>query len=406
MLIQIAWKNIWRNKVRSSVILAAIALGIFAGLFNMAFYYGMADQRIETAIKTEASHIQIHQTGYLNDPDTKNHMENGNAMTERINSDASVKHAAGRMLVNAMVSSAESGSGVRILGIHPGEEKQVTNMYTRVSDGEYLTGIKRNPILIGEKLAEKLDVRVRSKIVLTMQNVNGEMMYVSFRVAGIYKVANSTYEESTAFVRISDLSGLLGLENSEIHEVAILLRNNEDLDPTTERLKQMYPDKDIKSWKEIMPEVGLIEESMNVSMYIFMGIILLALLFGIINTMLMAVLERRKELGMLMAVGMNKMRVFRMIMYETVLLSLVGGIVGIILGGLFTMAFSKQGIDLSNWGQAYGSMGYDTLVYPVLEISMGTRVVFMVLVTGFLAALYPAWKALKLKPAEAIRIDI
>ena len=155
-----------------------------------------------------------------------------------------------------------------------------------------------------------------------------------------------------------------------------------------------------------MPEVALVEQTMDIPMYIFMGVILFALLFGIINTMLMAVLERRKELGMLMAIGMNKLRVFRMIMLETLLLSLTGGVAGIVLGALITLIAAQQGINLSATGQAYESLGYDPLVYPVFRISMAATVTIMVMFTGFLGSLYPARKALKLKPADAIRIDM
>ncbi|MBN1598360.1 MAG: ABC transporter permease [Bacteroidales bacterium] len=406
MLLQIAWKNIWRNKVRSIVILSAIALGIFAGMFNMAFYYGMVEQRIETAIKTEASHIQIHNKEYLTDPDIRLYMSNGSEMTGCIKKLPYVKEASKRTIVNAMIASAETGSGVRIVGIDPDIEKKVTDIHQRLVTGEYLEGIRRNPIVIGEKLAEKLNVKVRSKVVITLQNVNGEMMYVSFRVAGIFKTSNTVYDESTVFVKNDDISGLLALTNDDIHEIAVLLKSNEGIDQTLADIRNKYPDRDVKTWAEILPEVGLVEESMNLSMFIFMGIILFALLFGIINTMLMAVLERRKELGMLMAVGMNKLRVFTMIMFETIMLSLSGGIVGILIGVGFTLLFSNRGIDLSTWGKAYEYMGYDTIVYPILNLDMSFQVVIMVIITGFLASLYPARKALKLNPAEAIRIDI
>ena len=406
MLLQIAWKNIWRNKVRSIVILTAIAIGIFAGMFIMAFYYGMVDQRIETAIKSEASHIQIHEKGYMADPEVKKYMANGNQIMDWVKSQSGVQHVSGRVIVNAMIASAETGSGVRILGINPDDEKEVTDIHSRLIDGEYLEGIKRNPVLIGQKLAQKLNVDVRKKLVLTMQDVNGEIVYASFRVAGIYKTSNTMYDESTVFVRQSDLSKLLGLKSGQVQEIAILLNNNEILPQVKSDIEQKYPDRDVKDWSELMPEVSLVEDSMNISMYIIMGIILLALLFSIINTMLMAVLERRKELGMLMAVGMNRPRVFSMIMFETIMLSLVGTGAGIFIGYLFTFIFSYVGIDLSKWAIAYESMGFDTIVYPILKTSMTVRVVIMVFVTGFIACLLPAYKALKLNPAEAIRIDI
>jgi ABC-type antimicrobial peptide transport system permease subunit len=198
----------------------------------------------------------------------------------------------------------------------------------------------------------------------------------------------------------------MAIDANASHEIAVLLLNNEVMDSVDSTLKNELSALDVKTWREIMPEVSLVESSFGLTMYIFMGVILLALLFGIINTMLMAVLERTKELGMLMAIGMNKFRVFMMILLETVMLSFFGGICGILLGWALNLYFGLYGIDLGAWSTAYKSMGFDTLVYTKLNMSITFDITVMVLITGILASIYPAMKALKLKPAEAVRIDM
>lgn len=405
MLLQIAWKNIWRNKVRSAVILVAITLGIAAGMFNLAFYNGMFEQRVRTAIQTEASHIQIHHPEYLANPELQFILPDADNIVSEVEKLPTVASVSPRIITSAMAATAETGSGVKMVGINPDKEALVTDINEQLIDGTYLEGIKRNPILIGEKLANKLNAKIRSKVVITLQNKEGEMMNASFRVAGIYKTTNTTYDEMNVFVRDTDLSSLLGLEEQSAHEIAILLNSNDVVNTTQAELKTLLPIVEVKTWLELMPEVNMMQTSMDMAMYIFMAIILFALIFGIINTMLMAVLERRKELGMLMAIGMNKKRVFKMISLETVLLSLFGGIVGILVGGLFTFITSRSGIQLKSMTEGYESMGFETLVYPSLSIEMALQVVIMVLVTGIIASLYPARKALKLKPVEAIRIE-
>ena len=154
------------------------------------------------------------------------------------------------------------------------------------------------------------------------------------------------------------------------------------------------------------PELGLLTEYGNVYIYFFIVIILLSLGFGIVNTMLMAVMERVKEIGMLMAIGMSKFRVFWMLMLETVLLTLTGGFLGILLGLAVTLATMKTGIDLSFYAKGLEDMGYSSLVFPVIEFKMVLVIVILVLITGLIASVYPARKALKYKPAEAIRIDM
>jgi len=406
MIWAISWRNIWRNKLRSAIIITAIAIGIFAGVFTWAFYRGMVAQRVQSAIITESSHIQIHHKNFLVDPDQKFFIRGIDSIAAIIDTLQGVKAVTQRLLVSAMISSAETGAGVRIVGITPERERKVTNTYRKITQGSYFESNRKTPIVIGEKLAEKLSVKLRSRVVLTLQTINGTLTSGLFRVEGIYKTSNSAYDELNVFVRNDDISSLINLDDRSGHELAILLDNNEQLEQIAGIIRQDFPDTDTKTWKEIMPEVSLVEESMDISMYVFLGIILLALIFGIVNTMLMAVLERVKELGMLMAVGMSKVRVFLMILLETVFLSLTGGIIGIITGYIVTVIFNRKGIDLSMFAEAYEKVGYESVIYPVPNLDIDLKVTLMVLITGILAALYPAWKAIQLKPAEALHMDI
>lgn len=282
----------------------------------------------------------------------------------------------------------------------------MTNLYAKIFEGSYFEEGKRNPIVIGRKLADKLKVKLKSKVVITLQDMQGNMTGASFKVEGIFETSNTAFDESCVFVRKSDLSRVMLMDANSCHEIAVLLKTNDDLVPVDQTLQSKFPNLDVKTWREIMPEVSLVESSFGLTMVIFMGIILLALLFGIINTMLMAVLERTKELGMLMAIGMNKLRVFMMILLETVMLSFFGGVWGIFLGWLLNLYFGVKGIDLGTWATAYKSMGFDTLVYTTLPMSVSMEIAVMVIVTGILASVYPALKALKLKPADAVRIDM
>lgn len=406
MILAIAWRNIWRSKTRSLVILTALTLGLASGIFYMAFYKGMLDQRINSAIKTEASHIQIHQKHYLENPDKKRLITSTDSVVQIIRNEPDVKAISCRTIINSMIQSPTTGSGVKITGIVPAEEAQVTNLHAKLIEGDYFETNRRNPIIIGKKLADKLKVKLKSKVVITLQDLNSNITGAAFKVVGIYETSNTSFDENSVFVKSSDLNRLLGLNANSCHEIAVLLKDNEALSTVANDLTRDFSQLDVKTWREIMPEVSLLESSFGLTMYIFIGIILFALLFGIINTMLMAVLERTKELGMLMAVGMNRIKVFTMIMTETVMLSIFGGLCGIILGWLLNLYFGVHGIDLGAWSTAYKSMGFDTLVYTKLSWSITLQIAGMVFLTGLLAAIYPALKALRLKPAEAIRIDM
>ncbi len=405
MLFSISWRNVWRNKLRSSVIIIAIALGICAGIFSTAFYKGMADQRIEKAIKTEISHIQIHKHTFRQANDITRYMTDVSSLTEKISQVDQVRGASGRIIIYSLVSSAETAAGVKILGIKPEKEQKVTNLHTKLVDGHYFNEDKRNAIVVGRKLTEKLQVKMGSKVVLSLQDIDNNLVYGAFRIVGIFDTANSGFDESNVFVKYEDLQRLMNLPENTAHEIAVLTEENEVVDQVKNRMDEITGDLEILSWTELSPEMNYLTEAMDLYMYIFIVIILFALLFGIINTMLMVVLERVKEIGMLMAIGMNRLRVFTMIVLESIFLSLTGGVLGVLFGAAVSVYFQTHRIDLSMWGQVYQDLGYDPYVYTSLEFSLLVNVTLLIIVTGIIAALYPAYKALQNDPAEALRIE-
>ncbi len=406
MLLSISWRNIWRNKVRSLVIIFSIALGIFAGVISASFFKGMASQRINKVINTELSYIQIHNPGFEQTSDFANFINNAKQIENEVKKIPNVTGVSRRISIQSMAASAETASGVKISGIFPEKEKTVTNISTKIIDGKYFEGISKNPVVIGKKLAEKLNVKVRSKIILTIQDIDNNITSGAFRIAGIYSTDNNMFDEVNLFVRFSDIQNLTNFPENGAHEIAININNNENLQTVFNEVEKITDNKlDVNTWKELSPEMNYLTEAMDMYMYIFIIIILMALLFGIINTMLMVVMERTKEIGMLMAIGMNKGKVFWMIVFESVLLSLTGGIVGIVIGGVSSKFGETHPIDLSMWAQGYQQLGFDAFVYTKLDPTMLINVTILVIITGVIAAIYPAFKALKNDPADALRME-
>jgi len=205
------------------------------------------------------------------------------------------------------------------------------------------------------------------------------------------------------FVNRTDITPLLAADIGACHEIAIRLKDAGMTDRVQQTIRKLFPSILIQNWKEIDPLLGMMNDFMDLWLYLFMGIILLALGFGIINTMLMAILERTRELGMLAAIGMNKQKIFSLIMLESVFLSLTGGIIGIIMGVLLTLYTNHTGINLGSLTEGFEKIGYNPILYPSLNIIYFINLTLMVVATGILASVYPARRALKLHPAEAIR---
>lgn len=401
MIIKIAWKNIWRSRIRSLVVITAIALGLWAGVFASAFVNGMMEQKISSVIEMEMSHFQFHEKGFRDEFESKLYMPEGENILQTVSKDSLVKHTTGRIAAMVMLGSANQSGAIKAIGIDPSQEGLVTGLNNKVVEGKYFEGIKRNPILISTKTAEKYKIKVRSKIVLTFQDLEGEMTAGAFRVVGLFDTKNGMYDEMNAFVRKEDLSKLLKLPVGSLHEIAVLLDRHDNAELVANNYQELYPNKEVLPWMDLAIGMRYMVDMMGSYTTILVGIILIALLFSIINTMLMAVLERTRELGMLMAIGMTKGKVFLMIMYETIFLSFIGGPLGLLLSWLVVGYFGSAGIDLS--GAGYEEVGMPTIIYPTLLPKDYMQVSIMVVVMSIVAAIYPARKALGLNPVEAIR---
>ena len=302
--------------------MGSIVVGIWALIFGNGFMNGFMVGYTNEMINFDISNIQIHHREFKTDYDVQFSIPDGASKAKIISKWEGVEASTARSIVNGMIASPKKAAGVQIRGIEVDTESNVTHLDTLIVQGKYFEGISRNPILIGEKLAEKLKVKVRAKVVLTFNDADGNITSAAFRIVGIVKSSSLNINERYAFVRKSDLNKLLGI-GDDVHEIALLMTPHYDESLVVEKYKQSYSDDLIETWKEIAPELSFMQEMYGQMLYILMGIILTALIFGIVNTMLMAVLERIKELGMLMAVGMNKIRVFTMILIETLYLGRV-----------------------------------------------------------------------------------
>lgn len=407
MIWSVSWKNVWRNKVRSLVVIIAVTVGLTGGIFVCAVMNGATERRIDAAINYEASHIQLHHPRFGDNYEMKYYFENVNEVVKKIVTLPQVEGICLRTKMTAMANTAKTGTGVMIIGIDPKKEKTIFKLHTKLTDttGSFFEKRGKNQILISKRMADKLNAKTRSRIVLTLQDSQGNLIGGSFRVVGIYSTNNSMFDEMNVFVRHEDICRLTAFEKNRAHEIIVRLGNTDDTGNMVKKIQEKLPETKVEGWYQILPELGWMGDYMNFMLYFLMIIILLALGFGIINTMLMVVLERVKELGMLMAIGMNKRKVFSMIMLESIFLSFTGGIVGIIVSYLLITLLSNTGIDLSHYADGFESIGFEAVIYPEISTVFYFVIASLVIVTGILASVYPAFKALRYNPADAIRIE-
>jgi putative ABC transport system permease protein len=401
MFWSIAWRNVWRNKKRSAVILASVASGLWAGLMTMSLMIGMADQMVKTAIEDRTAHIQIHRPGFRSYNEIGLTVPDGDRILARLRQTAGIRSAAGRSVVSGMADSPSAATGVLLYGIDPESEKRVSDIHNKMVSGTYFGGAGSRHVIIGQKLAEKLGVRVGQKIVIQAQGPDGNIGAGAFRVTGLYRTVSPAFDKTTVFAKREDVDEAFGLQGA-VHEIAVLAINDRRIDPLAAKMRLAFPGLEVATWKQIEPEAGIMTDMSNQMLSLFMVIILLAMVFGITNTMLMGVLERIHEFGVIIALGMKHRFIFAMILLETLFLSLVGGCAGMALGAA-TIASMSRGIDLSIVSEGLASFGVGSRIVPSVPAEQYLILGFLVVVTACAAAVYPAFRAMKLNPVTAIR---
>jgi len=247
--------------------------------------------------------------------------------------------------------------------------------------------------------------REGSRLTLTFLDKDNNQVGARFRIAGIYDLKNSMFEQSMVFVRNSDLARLTGLDSGAFHQIIIKIKDVDQTENITGELRAKLPQHDVMNWREIQPDLAMLTDYVHQMYAVFMLIILAALAFGIVNTMLMVVLERTRELGMLTAIGMNRRKVFTMIMLESVFLSLTGGLAGMFLGWLTVRLTAEKGINFAQYAEGMEAYGYSAHLYPEIGVGFLLLGTVLIILTGIASSVYPAIKALKLNPVEAIRTE-
>ncbi|GMT44775.1 MAG: ABC transporter permease [bacterium] len=412
MLFAIAWRNLWRNKLRSSVIFTSIAVGIIGAVISDGFMSGLTDQRVDAAIANEVSDIQIHNPAFLLNGEIQYQIPNAEQSVKKIEAIPEVKGVSLRMKTSALAASANAGAGVNIYGVNPAAELKVSDLHALIIEGKYLSTDEKFPTVIGQKLAHKLNLGLGDKLIVTLTDSSGTITSGAFRIVGIFKTANNRFDEANVFVNKKDLSGLVGYPANTGDEIAIRLKANSQIPVVLKALRQLFQKEVrsrkivIRSWDQIQPLLKAMIALMDYFSYIFLFIILAALAFAIINTMLMAVMERTREIGMLMALGMNKRKIFSMIMLETIFLSIVGAVLGLLISILVVNHYATYGFDLSSVAKGLNYIGYSSRIF--LRVNTSFYVISMILVAliAVLSSISPALKALKLQPAKAIRENI
>jgi ABC-type lipoprotein release transport system permease subunit len=401
LTLRLALRNAWRNPRRMGVIVSAVAVGVAGCMLSMALNYGMVVQMVETAIATELGHLQIHAEGFDADPELGVRLrDGGRAALRALDGLEGVEASSRRVIGHGLVSSARASVGVRLVGIEPEREARVSVLAESITQGGGLDGTPRR-VLIGEALARRLQADVGSKLVISAQDLGGDLVGEGVRVAGLFRTASSELDRSTVYLDLRESQKLLGLDGA-VSEVVAIADAREHVAPLRDALRARLPGVEVRSWREMRPVlVYLIDSFDSMAWWVYVAVFV-AMAFGIANVLMMAVYERMREIGILLSVGMSRGRLVSMIVLEAAVVTLFGLVVGLGIA-LAAVALLQDGIDLSRFAEGLTAYGIGTRIVPVLRSSDFAVPTLVALLTAVLAAAWPAWRAASFRPAEAVR---
>lgn len=404
---KMAWRNVWRNPRRSILTMAAIAFATTLLVFMLSWQFGSYATMINASVMIHTGHLQVQAKGYQEKREIRLVVPNPGAVDRILADTKGVAAYSSRASSFSLVSSPSRTFGAMVIGIQPEQEKKVSTIARIIRKGTYLSVADSNQALIGELLAKNLHVDLGDELVLLGQGRDGSIAATVVKVKGIFNSGQDDYDRGTVHVPLKFFQDVYSMGEA-VNEVVIVC-DSLDRVPGVKRavsigLKDLpdYTRLVVLDWKELMP--GLIQAiKMDlVSGFIFYIILVVVVAFSILNTFLMAILERTREFGVMMAIGTAPNRLTKILLLESATMTLLGLTVGVIMGGLLTWYFQVHGIVISGAAEIMRQYGLPEKMFPqlsLLSISVGAGVVLLI---TSLAALYPAFKVRRLHPIEAI----
>jgi ABC-type lipoprotein release transport system permease subunit len=401
ILLRLAWRNLWRNHRRTLIMLLAIVLGTWAMIFMTALMRGMVSQMVADGISVLPGHVQVHHPDYRDDPSIANLIAvSDEELSERFGT-ADFSAWATRIRVPAVITSEYESRGVTLLGVDPLQERGLTFVDYDAVEGRFLESADDSGVVIGRKLATTLNTRVGKRIVLMSQDPDNEIADRGFRVIGLFDANVQAYEENYVFAGKTTTQKMLRV-GDQVSELVVLGEDFRDVEAEYRKTVDLIDGRaEVKRWIELDAYLGTMLSVMDGFVLVWIIVIFLALSFGLVNTLVMAVFERVREIGLMLALGMRPIHILGQIIIESLLLLAIGLAIGTGLAWAAVQPM-KDGVDLSIVGEGMEMWGMSSVLYPELLLSDVILANVVVLILGFLASLSPAWRAANYEPIEAI----
>jgi len=406
LLITLAFRNIRRNLRRSIITLLAISVGLTVMLLGLCLQHGSYNAMIRSGVSQVAGHVVIQKKDYQEQREPLLLLTNSSQIKSDLQKEFPDATITNRAFLGGLLTAPKGPTAASIIAVDSASEKTISDFPQKIIEGEWLDD-KPESIVIGSNMAETLGVKLNNKIVFSAQYGKNDIAFHVFRIKGIFHTGSAEADSFIAYANLSMTKNIL-MQDDVSHQVAVHFEDVEQSIPATEqtRSKLSIPDIDILSWDQALPDIQNMIEMDRVSNAFIHFVLAVIVGMGILNTMLMSVLERTREFGVMISIGMKPKDLSIMILLEGALLGLLGGVLGIILGYLTCYPLVTHGLDLSaQMGDSYDAAGVtiSAIIYGAYHWPSIILYGFLAVFFSTICAIYPALKIIYLKPVDAMR---
>ncbi|MDO8455046.1 MAG: ABC transporter permease [Sulfurimonas sp.] len=399
LIIKMAWKNSFLRLSRTLLVITMIAVSMSMMIGIQGLYDGMTANMIDKNKRSDSGDVALYEKEYRVEKELKNTIKNANEIKGAIENRAGVEAVVSRVRAEGLASTARKSSFAMINGINLSEEEHFGVFSDFLKEGAL--SLEKRDALVGIELAKTLKLRVGSKIIFSTQDSSGEINSLALKVSGIVQTTNISLDNSAIFMDREKLHAFLGTLPSEATQIAI----KSSKEGLHKALKLKYPELDVKSFLELQPMMKQMQDMMTIFNSITFFIVMSVVFVGILGVMYVSVLDRIREFGIMLSIGMQYRYIRVQIFLEALFVGLTGYIFGATLGAFLLLYLRDYGIDLSAFADAMQSFGYETTVHGTIKISYFTTTFLAIMSASFLSVLIPLRKIKNLNPIEVIKAE-
>jgi len=407
IVLRLAWRNLWRHSRRTWLTIGAMVFSNILLVFMISLQFGMYGLMIENSLKVFTGHMQVQAPGYNDDQKMRQVVPDVAGIATTLRKELGSDEIAARGWAFGLASSDERSYGVGIYGVEPNFEPHVSNIPGLVTEGRFFDDTNAMEIVIGAILARNLRVTVGDEITLLGSGVDGSFAAAVLTIVGIFDSGVPDLDRNIAEMPLAAFQEVFYMNGSG-HQVVLFtdsLRNVETLRGQVENLLPDGSDLVVHDWDVLQPGLKQAIQADISSAFFMYAILVILVAFSVLNTQLMSVLERTREFGIVMALGLRPGRLGRLVMLETALMGFMGLILGAIAGALVTTWFTANGLSIPGMEEMAAQFNLPARVFPrvnVLTMFLGPLVVFLF---TLLAAAYPALRLHKVRIVDAMRTN-